>query len=345
MKQLSLALTLACLLAAIPAGAASLNVTYPSNDATLDGAVVIRATGSSDLWWTQLKADGLSVGTSGPNLAMLWNTTSVYNGWHTLTLNGYAEWSNSPSVSTTVNVYVDNTGNGQLYFATYGPHTPLPSEYWCAAVIPQSPETVPQNATANATEPTASQIAAFHAGQPSWIGSQYMNAVDGAYSGSTDMIIRWAACKWGIDEELARAAVWGESSGIQAATGDWTSDYSQCPAGGDFYDGECAATYGITGIRETNLQSTFPLSWTSTAFAVDFRFAQWRACMDGASSNFYGETPAAGYGYPTYPNGGVYAMTWGCIESWYSGAWYGPADDLWYIGYIQGELVDKRWLN
>jgi len=46
--------------------------------------------------------------------------------------------------------------------------------------------------------------------------------VDGQYTGTTDMIFRWAACKWGIDEDVVRA---------QATNEHWSWD--QLDSGGD----------------------------------------------------------------------------------------------------------------
>ncbi len=44
--------------------------------------------------------------------------------------------------------------------------------------------------------------------------------VDGDFAGTTDEIIQWAACKWGIDEDIARAQVIKESYWYQSANGD-----------------------------------------------------------------------------------------------------------------------------
>ena len=46
------------------------------------------------------------------------------------------------------------------------------------------------------------------------------NRVDGDFAGTTDEIIQWAACKWGIDEDIVRAQVIKESCWYQSATGD-----------------------------------------------------------------------------------------------------------------------------
>ena len=40
---------------------------------------------------------------------------------------------------------------------------------------------------------------------PMSITGNAISRVDGQYTGTTDVIFRWAACKWGIDEDLVRA--------------------------------------------------------------------------------------------------------------------------------------------
>ena len=41
---------------------------------------------------------------------------------------------------------------------------------------------------------------------------QVFQGVSGNFYGTTDMILRWAACKWGIDEDVVRAEAVEESS-------------------------------------------------------------------------------------------------------------------------------------
>ena len=52
----------------------------------------------------------------------------------------------------------------------------------------------------------------------------------GNFTGSTDDIIQWAACKWGFDEDTLRAQVAKESYWTQTNLGDWTDEPGQlCP--------------------------------------------------------------------------------------------------------------------
>ena len=53
----------------------------------------------------------------------------------------------------------------------------------------------------------------------------------GNFTGSTDDIIQWAACKWGFDENTLRAQVAKESYWTQTNLGDWTTNPNNCPPG------------------------------------------------------------------------------------------------------------------
>jgi autotransporter family porin len=55
--------------------------------------------------------------------------------------------------------------------------------------------------------------------------------VDGQYSDSTDLIMRWAACKYGINEAVVRAQAWVESGWQQGGTGDKRTVESECVQG------------------------------------------------------------------------------------------------------------------
>ena len=63
--------------------------------------------------------------------------------------------------------------------------------------------------------------------------------VDGDFAGTTDEIIQWAACKWGIDEDIVRAQVIKESYWYMSAIGD----------GGE--------SFGLGQVRDTAHQSAF----------------------------------------------------------------------------------------
>ena len=89
-----------------------------------------------------------------------------------------------------------------------------------------------------------------------WSG---FSRVDGDFSGTTDEIIQWAACKWGIDENIARAQVIKESYWYQSANGD------------------AGESWGLGQVRDTAHQSAFQYSSVnarnSSAYNLDYTYA------------------------------------------------------------------------
>ena len=58
--------------------------------------------------------------------------------------------------------------------------------------------------------------------------------VDGKFTGTTDQILRWGACKWGIDEDVVRAEAVAESHWRQDDAGDSSNDRSRARRDWDF---------------------------------------------------------------------------------------------------------------
>ena len=70
----------------------------------------------------------------------------------------------------------------------------------------------------------------------------YVSRVDGNFTGTTDEILQWGACKWGFDEDLVRAVAVVESWWRQSTVGD------------------NGASYGLLQVRTTVHTGTFPLA-------------------------------------------------------------------------------------
>jgi len=236
------------------------------------------------------------------------------------------------------------------YFPTLPPHASLPSGAQCTAAVLSSapaPELRVQNAAANRTTPTPEQLAKFHAFpvKGSFVPPSDFARVDGEFTGTTDQILRWGACKWGVDENVVRAQAAAESHWLQSTVGDSTSDFSLCPPGsgypGAWDGGHCMQSYGIMQMKYKSFGG-WPLSKDSTAFNVDFRLAYQRACMNGDISYLPQEIPALGY--PRYPNGDTDEMLWGCMGDWFSGDWY-DSGALKYIAEVKSLLVREGWLH
>jgi autotransporter family porin len=146
--------------------------------------------------------------------------------------------------------------------------------------------------------------------------------IDGSFTGTTDEIIQWGACKWGFDEDIVRAVAAQESWWRQSTKGDFNgSDYE---------------SYGLLQVRRTSHVGTYPMSEQSTPFNVDFALAWRRACYEG----YFTWIPASAKG-----------DEWGCIGLWYSGKWYdGDVNTAysganWYIGKVKQYLAEKPWLK
>ena len=154
----------------------------------------------------------------------------------------------------------------------------------------------------------------------------------GNFTGSTDDIIRWAACKWGYPEDLLRAQAARESTGKMDALGVWVSDPSRClpghPIGADGRPGQCPGAVGIVQIYGYHFQPGIEGSTRSTAYNLDLGLAIWRDCFEG-NERWLGSNYGAG-------------DLWGCVGRFYSGDWYGPSAN-WYIGELQSYMNQRIW--
>ncbi len=233
------------------------------------------------------------------------------------------------------------------HFPTLAPHAALPSGAKCAVAASNgsSWEPRPGNSTANHTVPTFVDLVGLHLApiKGSFAPISDFVRVDGRFTGTTDQILRWGACKWGVDEDVVRAEAVAESHWSQDDVGDVSHDTSLCPPGSGFpgaWDGaSCQQSYGIMQIKFSNFGG-WPLSKDSTAFNVDFRLAYQRACMNGDIAYLADQTPVGDY--PRYPRGTTDQMLWGCMGDWFSGSWY-DAGAVHYIAEVKEALEDRTW--
>jgi len=254
----------------------------------------------------------------------------------------------TPSPTATATVTATSTpGGGTFPQPPAGGATPagatLPTEAQCAAAIPASSwEPRPENATANHSVPTAAQIA----GLAPWDSNSgtdpeadaLRKQITGNYTGTTDQILQWAACKWGIDPNIARAQAVLESWWRQGTTGDLTSDSSVCPPGAATANGGCYQSYGLLQIMWQYNQSAWPMSRDDTAFSVEYALGRIRACYEGWMPWLSSRTPLAGY--PGYHAGDI----WGCLGYWNSGGWYNQ-QAINYINQVKQYMQTKPWLQ
>jgi hypothetical protein len=263
------------------------------------------------------------------------------------------------------------------YFSTQGPGSwsKLPSGDECVGSIHRSSwEPRPDNDKRNhvVVDPAAvhaslgarprSELGTY---DPKW-DTFLLRRVDGQFAGTTDEIFQWAACKWGLSDDLIRSIAVRESTWFQfeAYPKNRCVTYYGC---GDFFDGRddaskaycdglaafgydyqpdygnglCPKTFSIVGEMDwwnpdwgfhwaDNQNGTFPFNRDSTAFAVDYLAASLRGCYEGWQWELGG----------SYGSGDL----WGCVGAWYSGGWHDAAADG-YISRVKAEVASHRWLD
>lgn len=244
----------------------------------------------------------------------------------------------TPTPTSTPTSPPTSTGGGML-----PPGATLPSEATCAAQVPASTwEPRPDNNTANHTVPTAQQIAAIQPWDPTIGMDQNSDSLrrqmTGNYTGTTDQILQWVACKWGIDPNIVRAQAEQESYWHMSQLGDWTSNTSVCPPDGVYTNGGCYQSYGILQIKYRYYKSAFPMARQDTALSAEYAMGWIRNCYEGWSDYLYQETPSAGY--PKYHAGDI----WGCVGFWFSGSWYDQGA-INYIAQVKSHYTNKDWLK
>lgn len=224
-----------------------------------------------------------------------------------------------------------------VYFGTLPPGTPLPTGTDCASRVRRSArELRPANTKANRTAGvTCSAINACSV----WSKDLYVYAtrVDGLFTGTTDEILQWGACKWGLDENMQRARAVKESTWDQAEISDYTSDATLCSSFG--LTAPCYQSYGILQIKASTgpgYPDTYPYSKNSTPFNVDYSLAWIRGCFDGYDT-WLGNQPRSTRPYTA-------GDMWGCVGAWYSGNWYDSGAQT-YINQVRQILADKTWLQ
>jgi autotransporter family porin len=195
--------------------------------------------------------------------------------------------------------------SGSEHFSTLPPGSTLPSDADCAARVRPAAEIRPQITSYNQTR--------GH-GAPANPPAPLYARVTGNFTGTTDEILQWAACKWGIDEDLVRAQAAKESYWTMANVGD---------------NGE---SFGIMQVRQPYWGWAFNNgvgdAMSSTAYNVDAALAARRNCFEG-NETWLGGNYGAG-------------DLWGCVGLWFSGQWHDPGAEQ-YITDVQTHLNQRIW--
>jgi hypothetical protein len=227
-------------------------------------------------------------------------------------------------------------GWAPLHFRTLPPSAQLPTGTQCAAWVRAAPS--PENRPGNRTYNNA-------VGEP--LGPGFLKRdsapqartlfkrVDGDFTGTTEDILRWASCKWGINENIVFAQAALESWWEQSALGDWGTNGKLCPPdhqpGVDGIAGQCPQSYGV--MQDRYGTASWPGIGQSTAMNVDTAYAVWRSCYDGYETWLN-----------TLPRGSLYVAgdVWGCIGRSFADRWYTSAANT-YIGWVENYLGAKVW--
>lgn len=192
-------------------------------------------------------------------------------------------------------------------FPLLPPGSDLPSGEECAARVTRNPwEPVPANEEANQTV-GGQRIESLPGVRPP--GRALVERIDGNFTGTTDEIIQWASCKWGIDTDSVRAQADTETTWQQSAVGD---------------DGQ---SFGILQIKRRFHPWAFPAARRSTAFNLDYSLALWRLCYEG---------------YLDFLPDGARGNKNGCHGWHWSGEWMSEGGKA-YVERIQEALAARRW--
>ncbi len=198
------------------------------------------------------------------------------------------------------------------YFGQHPPGAALPSARTCARAVAAHPmrENRPDNRAPNhRTWHAGARIDGVGEGY----NARYAPRVRGDYTGTTGDILRWAACKWGLDDDVTMARAVAESKWHQSTVGDQ------------------GQSFGILQVKRTVHEGTYPGSERSTAYNADYAGAWQRACLDHEFAwlgrDYLGSTGSR--------------LTWGCVGAWYSGEWYrGNAS---YIVAVRRIAAERPW--
>jgi autotransporter family porin len=225
-----------------------------------------------------------------------------------------------------------------VYFRTLPPGAKLPSGAECARLVraSPSPENRPANARFNATVGYRVGSGFFAKGDSPQV-KKLASRIDGDFTGTTEDVLRWVACKWGIDQDIVFAQAAVESWWNQTQLGDWRSDATFCAPdhglGAEGKPGECPQSFGILQDKYIYEELAWPGFGNSTAMDVDTAYAIWRSCYDGYEVWLNNQ-----------PRGKEYRAgdVWGCIGRWYAGSWYTPEADR-YIARVKVYLREQVW--
>jgi hypothetical protein len=196
-----------------------------------------------------------------------------------------------------------------------GDWSSLPSDAECAAQVHYSTwEPRPENSRQNNTTPAPGAMAASFSSRPRNEGGSYnslwdswlLHRVDGQFTGTTDQIFQWAACKWGLPDNLVRATAVEESTWFQYL------HFPDEPSGG----GGCYWDYGCGDAFSSPTAA-------STAYCNGIAT---QGLLASEIHNYQKDPLNGAGGYPYRPSSGLCPKTFSIlgVMSWDDPAWQAP---------------------
>jgi len=226
----------------------------------------------------------------------------------------------------------EGQSGGEHGFGLLGVGAHLPSGQDCAARVQHDPndqqEARPENTTANQFVPEKVVM-------PVWkdftakANQQFVSRIDGHFSGTTEQVLDWGACKWGLPADLLKAVATQESDWRQSTVSDQSNNPQDCVGGAT---PPCPTSFGIMQLKHTVLPGSYPLSVQSTAFNVDYYGTRIRACYEGWVTYLHGDSDG------DYHPGDI----WGCVGWHWSGHWKDPGAQR-YIDRVHHYLDTQPW--
>ncbi len=221
------------------------------------------------------------------------------------------------------------------FFRTLPPGAKLPSGAQCAKWVRARPLRENKGMNRRFNHVTGQHVSRYFFAREPKANRHIVPRINGDFTGTTAEILRWAACKWGINQDIVFAQAAVESWWRQTTKGDWQT--SGCPPGhGPGVDGRpglCPQSWGVLQNRYPYETSSWPGIARSTAMNADLAYAIWRACYDGYETWLN-----------TVPHVGRYHAgdAWGCVGRWFAGRWHTPPAQK-YIARVKQYLHERIW--
>ena len=209
---------------------------------------------------------------------------------------------------------------GYFQLRPVGAWRTLPSDSQCAARVHYSTwEPRPENYQQNHTMPAPGAMAVSFALRPRNRGHTYnplwdtwlLPRVDGRFTGTTDEILQWAACKWGLPDNLIRADAAVESTWFQ---------YLHFPGDAGTGGGGGGSCYWKRGCGDA--------FQTPTASSITYCNAiSTEGLLPGEVHNYRKDPVTSSGGYPYVPRPGMCPRTFSILGVM---SWAGPAGESGY---------------